>query len=419
MRILMLAQFYPPTVGGEERHVRNLSIDLVDRGHEVSVATLSQQGSSSAEVDEGVMLHRLRGTVQRSALLFQETERRHAPPFPDPELLHGLSKVVASVKPQVVHAHNWLLHSFLPIKRRTGVPLIVTLHDFGLVCAKKSAMRAGLICEGPAFMKCLGCAGNHYGTLKGGITTIANWISSAYERRRVDKFIAVSRAVAQGNELARLNIPYEVIPNFVPNDIARLGAERDARIDNLPSDGYLLFVGDLNRIKGVHVLLEAYSKLRMAPPLVLIGRRCPDAPKEFPPNVLVFERWPHAAIMQAWRGCIFAIAPSIWADPCPTVIIEAMAMGKPVIATKVGGSSDLVDHGESGLLVAPHDSTALALAMRSLIENAELRGNLSRKALQKAERLKAHAVVPRIERVYSELAIPFGNGRVRGVRDAA
>jgi glycosyltransferase involved in cell wall biosynthesis len=330
-----------------------------------------------------------------------------------------LSKVVARIKPDVVHAHNWLLHSFLPIKRRLGVPLIVTLHDFSLVCAKKSAMREGSICEGPAFMKCLGCAGKHYGTLKGGITTIANWVSSAYERSYVDKFVAVSRAVAQGNDLARLKIPFEVIPNFVPNDIARVGTERDPRIDRLPGDGYILFVGDLNRIKGVHILLEAYSKLSMAPPLVLIGRRCPDAPKEFPPNVLVFERWPHAAIMQAWRGCLFAIAPSIWADPCPTVIIEAMAMGKPVIATKVGGNPDLVDHGESGLLVAPHDSTALAFAMSSLIENAELRGNFSRKALQKVETLKAHAVVPRIEKAYSGLVIPVGNGRVQGIRNAA
>jgi glycosyltransferase involved in cell wall biosynthesis len=419
MRILMLAQFYPPTVGGEERHVRNLSIDLVRRGHEVSVATLSHEDLPVTEEDQGVMLHRLRGTMQRSSSLFTESERRHAPPFPDPELFHGLSRVMARARPEVVHAHNWLVHSFLPMKRRMGVPLALTLHDFSLVCAKKNAMRMGSICDGPAFAKCLACAREHYGALKGGLTTVANWISSAYERRHVDKFIAVSRAVAQGNCLAGEKLPFEIIPNFVPDDIGELRGESDPRLDLLPRNGYLLFVGDINRIKGVHVLIKAYATLRNAPPLVLIGRLCPDAPKEFPPNVLVFERWPHAAIMRAWDGCLFGLAPSIWADPCPTVIMEAMAMGKPVVATEVGGNPDLVERGKSGLLVPAGDAAALAGAMRELIENVGIRERLSRNALRKVEAFKAAAVVARIERIYRELASSGRGGSVGGLCDAA
>ncbi|MFI5013264.1 MAG: glycosyltransferase family 4 protein [Hyphomicrobiales bacterium] len=419
MRILMLAQFYPPTVGGEERHVRNLSIDLVRRGHDVSVATLGHLGSADAEIDQGVKIYRLRGTLQRDSSLFTETERRHAPPFPDPELLYGLSRIAARTKPDIVHAHNWLLHSFLPIKRRTGAPLVVTLHDFSLVCAKKNSMRAGSICDGPALVKCLGCAKAHYGAVKGGITTVANWISSRYERRRVDKFIAVSRAVADGNGLAKLPTPFEVIPNFVPDDIATLSALPDPRLRQLPSEGYLLFVGDLNRIKGVHVLMKAYSTLRQAPTLVLIGRRCPDAPKEFPPNVLVFDSWPHGAIMQAWKRCLFGLVPSIWADPCPTVVMEAMALGKPVIAADAGGNPDLVDRSETGLLVPPGDATALAAAMRSLVENADLRARLGAKGLLKAQTLKAAAIVPRIERTYEKLIATAAAGCSEGVRNAA
>jgi glycosyltransferase involved in cell wall biosynthesis len=51
MRILMLAQFYPPTIGGEERHVRNLSMALARRGHDVTVATLQQSGLPNFEMD--------------------------------------------------------------------------------------------------------------------------------------------------------------------------------------------------------------------------------------------------------------------------------------------------------------------------------------------------------------------------------
>src|SRR5437660_74800 len=85
MRILMLAQFYPPTVGGEERHVRNLSIELAARGHDVAVATLWQEGAPALECDQGVRIHRIRGSLQRTTALFSEKERQHAPPFPDPE----------------------------------------------------------------------------------------------------------------------------------------------------------------------------------------------------------------------------------------------------------------------------------------------------------------------------------------------
>ena len=57
MRILMLAQFYPPIVGGEERHVRNLSMDLVRRGHDVTVATLWYPGCEAEDLDCGVKVH--------------------------------------------------------------------------------------------------------------------------------------------------------------------------------------------------------------------------------------------------------------------------------------------------------------------------------------------------------------------------
>src|SRR5258708_3921801 len=117
MRILMLAQFYPPTIGGEERHVRNLSIELAARGHAVSVATLWHEGLAEYEMDQGVRIHRIRGTMQRMAALFSEQERQYAPPFPDPEALNAIRHILASEQPDIVHAHNWLVHSFTPLKQ--------------------------------------------------------------------------------------------------------------------------------------------------------------------------------------------------------------------------------------------------------------------------------------------------------------
>ena len=72
MRVLMLAQFYPPIIGGEERHVRNLSLALLSRGHDVSVATIWHQGLAQFELDAGVRIHRLCGTTQQLGMLFSQ-----------------------------------------------------------------------------------------------------------------------------------------------------------------------------------------------------------------------------------------------------------------------------------------------------------------------------------------------------------
>jgi glycosyltransferase involved in cell wall biosynthesis len=403
MRILLLSQFYPPVIGGEERHVRNLGSALAQRGHDVSVGTLRRPGSPDLEMDGAVRVHRLGGTLQRLSGLHVDSERRHAPPFPDPELALALKHLVARERPDIVHAHNWIYASFLPVKAVTGIPLVVTLHDYGLVCAKKNLMHFGThLCDGPTLAKCLPCAARHYGAAKAAATTLGNWASGFFVRRAVDRFIPVSHAVAHHTGLARGAAPYEVIPNFVPDDVGALGQE-DACLRDLPGNGFILFVGDMMQLKGIDVLARAYVSLEKAPPLVLIGRRAPDTPAEFPPNVHVVGTWPHSAIMHAWRRSLFGVLPSVGPEACATVIMEAMASGKPVVASDIGGMPDIVDPGETGLLVPPGDAQALARAMRTLLENRALLSRMGSTSLARVGRLKAGAVVTRIEQVYRDV----------------
>src|ERR1700738_320650 len=101
MRILLLSQFYPPVIGGEERHVRNLGAALAQRGHDVSVGTLLHPGSPATEVGGKVRVHRLRRTLQRLSGLHTDSERRHAPPFPDPELALDLQRLVTQEGPDI------------------------------------------------------------------------------------------------------------------------------------------------------------------------------------------------------------------------------------------------------------------------------------------------------------------------------
>ena len=403
MRILMLAQFYPPVIGGEERHVRDLAMILARRGHFVGVATVWREGLPEREVDEGVHVFRISGLTQKWRGLFSDASRTHVPPFPDPGLVAALQSVIAAERIDVVHAHNWLLHSFLPLKRADGPRLVVTLHDLSLTCATKSAIWRGEACCGPGLAKCGPCAASHYGAAKGSVTLAGNWLASHFERRLVDRFLPVSNAIAVGSKLPGGPTPYEVVPNFVRDDIATLNGEADKRLEQLPRQPFILFVGDLRRFKGVHVLIEAYAGLVGVPPLVLIGRKCFDTPTEWPKNVHVFHDWPHAAVMHAWSRSLAGVLPSVGPEACATVLMEAMASGKPAITSTAGGNPDIVEDNVSGLLVQPGDAHGLARAIRTLVADEPLRRRLAAGALRRAATFKASNVVPRIEAVYRDV----------------
>jgi glycosyltransferase involved in cell wall biosynthesis len=165
-----------------------------------------------------------------------------------------------------------------------------------------------------------------------------------------------------------------------------------------------LFVGSLTVQKGIKVLFDAYAGLNAAPPLVLIGYTLPDTPKDFPANVVLLKNWPHAAVMTAWRHSLAGIVPSTWPDPCPTVAMEAMAAGKPVIASRTGGLPDIVDDGQTGILVPPGDADALRAALARVIDNPELAAAMGAAGRERVRRFYASAVTTAIESVYAEVS---------------
>ena len=401
MRILHLTQFYAPVIGGEERHVTSLSQGLAARGHDVVIAALSHRDRPPVVMEGDVTVRSVDGTLQRFGSVFSDDERRHAPPFPDPGITLGLAKIVEEFRPDVVHGHNWMVHSFLPLKRSAGPRLVMTLHDYGLTCARKTMMRNGSVCEGPSMSRCMPCAVGHYGALVGPVTCAGNWASGLFERRAVDRFVAVSDAVASMCGLQGGRVPYDVLPTFIPDDVASL-SEPGPLVSHLPAGDFVLYVGDLNRNKGVGVLLDAYAMLPDMPPLVLIGRLCADMPAKLPPNVRMFERWPHASVMHAWSRCLFGVAPSVWPEACGTIVMEANAVGRPMVASATGGLADLVEDGVTGLLVPPGDAGALAGAISTLVLDAPRRERMAAAAKARAESFMAKAIVPRLERVYED-----------------
>ena len=413
MRILLITDFYWPFLGGVEQHVRRLGQGMAARGHSVAVATLWQKGLKDFELDGQVRIYRLRSAVQQVPWLFKNPERPWAPPFPDPKISKALGQIIEKERPQVVHGHDWLARSFLPYKAKSGARFVMSLHYYTLSCAKKSLIRRGVPCNGPGVLKCLRCAAQHYGGGKGSVVALGNWKMSRVERSAVDMFLPVSHAVARGNQLDDRSL-YQVIPNFMPGE-GQSVSDISSYLTHLPEEDFLLFVGDLRRDKGIHVLLSAYAGLGNAPPLVLIGKVWRDTPKEYPPGVVVLKNWPNEAVLAAWKRSLLGIVPSLWPEPFGIVVIEAMESGRPVVASRVGGIPEIVIDGETGLLVPPGNVEELRNAIERLLSYPELRLKMGRSAQIKAEEYSALSVLPRIEQVYLNV-LKMGAGQLREPR---
>jgi glycosyltransferase involved in cell wall biosynthesis len=398
MRIMMLTQSFAPIVGGEERVVEDLSRELVARGHEISIATLHQQGVTPPDEVAGARVYPLRSTSYR-VTSSHDAERRHAPPAPDPETVVDLQRVLRRERPQVVHAHNWIVHSYLPLARAAHSSLVLSLHDYGLICATKRLRRKDEVCSGPAPVKCQLCSSEHYGATKGLVAAFGTRSFESHLRRNVDVFLPVSSTVEELCRMREGDVS-RVIPNFIgelPEPIAG-----DPRLDQLPDEPFVLFFGDATEDKGAWHLAEAYRDLEDPPPLVLVGRCYLDELRERA-NVHVTGAWPHRLAIEALRRAMFTVAPSLWPEPFGIVALEAAAAGKPIVASDIGGLRDIVVDGETGLLVAPGERAELVAALRRMIGDSELRGRLGAAAQMRATEFSPTAIVPRFEEAY-ELA---------------
>jgi len=258
--------------------------------------------------------------------------------------------------------------------------------------------------------RCLPCATTHYGRVVGPMTAVATAVMRPWKDHAIDHVVSVSRAVAIGNNV-REGPGSSVIPNFVLDSaVVRPNADPAEEMVSgtppaLPGAGFLLFVGELSFRKGVPALLRAYESFGgHRPRLVLVGRRTPDTPTQLPAGAEVHLDWPHEHVLAAFRRCLFAVLPSVVPEACPTTVLEAMAAGRPVITTSIGGIVDLIVDGESGLLVPPGNDRELAAAMGRVLADGGLRARLGAGALERVRAFTASAVAERLEAVYARVA---------------
>src|SRR3954468_3569057 len=264
LRILQATDSFLPNVGGLELSVAALVRSQVSRGRVVAVATPLHPDAPAREDLDGAEVYRLPMAMARVPGAYADPTHVFFPPVPDPRFARAFAKLIRSFRPDVIHAHGWILYSVLGAARRAGVPVVATAHDHGQVCAAKIMLYHGRrVCSGPGLCKCIGCAYAQYG-LKG--IPLAAGLHQLGSRRHRDvaQWIAISSALAARGSAPRPadRSPMEVIPTYVDDDLLALATDdrTAARPDFVPAVGpYLFYAGVLGSFKGVDVLLDAHA----------------------------------------------------------------------------------------------------------------------------------------------------------------
>ena len=161
LRALIVTDSYWPLIGGANRSIELLAHNLTRSGHTVAIATAWQEGVPAVEDQGEVRVHRLRDLTSRMRWISEDPYKHNPPPFPDPEAVLRLRRLIKEFEPDIVHAYGWLTHSTAAALLGKKVPLLISARGYGNICAVHNLARNESICEGPAPLKCLACSGSH------------------------------------------------------------------------------------------------------------------------------------------------------------------------------------------------------------------------------------------------------------------
>lgn len=370
MRIVLVSDYFRPHFGGGvERVVEELAHNLVNFGHEVRVLTFNPDGWPAREKLDGVEIVRIPALNLQPVLGFPAALSASV----------GLHRYLEEA--DIIHVHNiFFVLSLLTVLSRPSAPIVTTIH-------------VGSLANLPGFT---GTIGRFYeGTL------------GAYVLRKSNAVTAVSSAVANHGASLCAELPIRVIPNTVDVDRFRPPAE-----PNGSENQTILFLGRFSRNKGPQYLVEAIPRVLSEVPEAsfdFVG----DGPLQHSlakrmaelglnGNARLRGKVPEVVPVLQRAGVV--VRPSL-TEGMPLAVMEAMACGRPVVASRVGGTADLIHHGETGVLFEPGNVAALTAGLIELLVDGQRAAVIGRRAREWAERRMTWERVSRgYEQLYEEVA---------------
>lgn len=291
------------------------------------------------------------------------------------ESYRHIKAIIRRAKPDIAHFHNTfplISPAAYYACKAEGVPVVQTLHNYRILCSMAKFVRNGNICEEcighPPWRGILhGCYRNsRLQTLPvAAMEWVHNWLKTWVDK--VDVYIALTEFA--GKKLIEGGLPaHKVVvkPNF-------LAYPPKPSFDH---NGFAVFLGRLDAVKGLRTLLGAWQGMRDIPLKIIGDGPLRDELEEKKrryglSNIEFLGQLPFEECMKWLRQARFMVMPSLWYEMFPLTIREAFACGKAVLASNLGSMAELVTDGKTGLLFNPGDPQDLAKKARRMLENEE------------------------------------------------
>lgn len=411
MRILLAVHHFPPRhTGGAEWQAFRTAKALAARGHEVRVICVESitdpsSGGLKADLDEydGISVERLTFDLAGCPDPFQWS-------YDNPLIGEYIDRRIVDYRPDAFHLIGGYLISGRPllVAREREIPTYVTLTDYWFLCPRTTMVRSdGELATLPTSAgRCGRCIAEQRRRFRWPATVAPGLMERYWEinhsyadnvRRRqaflipalsaVNAIISPSRFlrsmyVQSGIPVGKFVYSRQGIPRVPPVDGPN---RRDASRRGI----YFGYVGQITRIKGVHILLEAVMKVRDDRLRVLIygnTKEFPDYVRRLKAMVAGDKRIRFAGLVspaelsRVYSDLDALVVPSVNYENSPNVILEAQSHALPVIASNLGGMAEMVRPDVDGLLFPPGDADGLAQQIERVIQDPGLLRSFRRAA---------------------------------------
>ncbi len=317
------------------------------------------------------------------------------------------NRLVKKVQPDILHAHNIygrLTTSIIDTCKKSYIPVVMTLHDYKLICPSYLLLNGGGICDKCKQFKYYHCfwskchKNNRSASLVYTVESYFNYLLEKYNK--VDFFICPSKFIFRKHEEGGI-LPEKLI--YLPNYV-----NIDSYVPDFLHKNYILFVGRLSKEKGLFTLLKAVKGVDVQ--LRIVGDGAMRAELELfaqenDINNVQFDGYKSGvALKEIFRGAMFVVFPSEWYENAPMTLLESFAYGKPVIASNIGGVPELVEENKTGLLFKPCDFMGLRENILFLINNPSQITLMGQKArLKVEEEYNVHVHLEKVIQIYERL----------------
>lgn len=346
MKILAVNKFFFLN-GGAERYFFDVNAALEEAGHTVIPFAMKDPRNQTTPYD--------RYFVDSIDLRAGKSLARAARVIYSREAEEKITQLVRDTQPDIAHLHNiarQLTPSIIRALNRAGVPVVQTLHDYQTICPNYLLYTQGSPCERCHVHKYWNaithrCVQNSRSAsaVAAAEMTLHNVVLKTYQRY-VQRFIAPSRFLYE--KLQKWGWRAEqlaYLPHFVEKQ----------RCANVEKSIDVLFVGRLTKEKGVFTLIEAARQMPHRT-FVFAGAGVAHAELE---DCITKKKLTHCRVLghqstqeidRLMQAARVVAVPSLWYENAPLVVIEALAFGTPVVASRRGGMPELVRDGHNGFL---------------------------------------------------------------------